>query len=129
MTATMKAAVLHGPGPPDVFVIEDVPIPEVGADDVLVKVAACGVSYRDVVERNGTYKRDVSFPTILGLEIAGTVEAVGAAVLDLAVGDPVCTKAFVSCGRCSLCRSGRETTCARRAPVKGGYAQYVALPQ
>lgn len=129
MTRTMKAAVLHGAGPPDAFVVEDVAIPTIGPDDVLVRVEACGVSYRDVVERNGTYRRDVSWPSILGLEISGTVAAVGDAVLDLAVGDHVCSKAFISCGACRLCRSGRETTCRRRRPVKGGYAEYVALPQ
>ena len=126
---TMKAAVLHGPGPSDVFALEDVPIPEPGADEVLVKVEACGVSYRDVVERNGTYRRDVTFPTILGLEISGTVARKGEAVIDLEIGDHVCSKAFISCGRCRLCRNGRETTCRRRRPVKGGYAEFVALPQ
>jgi NADPH:quinone reductase-like Zn-dependent oxidoreductase len=110
-------------------VLEDVPIPAVGDDDVLVRVGACGVSYRDIVERNGTYKRDTSFPAILGLEISGTVVEMGRGVVDLAIGDHVCTKAFISCGRCRLCRSGRETTCRRRAPVRGGYADYVALPQ
>lgn len=129
MGSMMKAAVLHGPGPPDAFVLEEVPVPAVGPDDVLVKVEACGVSFRDVVERNGTYKRDVSYPSILGLEISGTVAEVGAGVVDLEVGDDVCSKAFVSCGRCRLCRNGRETTCRRRQPVKGGYAEYVALPQ
>lgn len=125
----MRAAVLHAPGPPGALTVETVPIPGIGADDVLVRVQACGVSYRDVVERNGTYRRDTSFPAILGLEISGTVAEIGADVVDLAVGDHVCTKAFVSCGRCRLCRSGRETTCRRRVPVKGGYAEYVALPQ
>ena len=76
MKTTMKAAVLYGAGPPSAFVIEEVPVPEPGRDDVLVKVGACGVSYRDVVERNGTYKRDVVYPSILGLEISGTVTAV-----------------------------------------------------
>lgn len=125
----MKAAVLYGAGAADAFVLEEVDIPPVGADDVLVKVAACGVSFRDVVERNGTYRRDVTWPAILGLEISGIVEAVGEGVTDLAVGDHVCSKAFISCGDCRLCRSGRETTCRRRRPVKGGYAEYVALPQ
>lgn len=129
MGGMMRAAVLHAPGPPDAFAIEEVPIPAISADDVLVRVRACGVSYRDIVERNGTYRRDTSFPAILGLEISGVVEAVGAGVLDLAVGDHVCTKAFTSCGHCRLCRSGRETTCRRRVPVRGGYADYVALPQ
>lgn len=125
----MRAAVLYGPGPPDSFVIEDVPVPRPGRDDVLVKVEACGVSYRDVVERNGTYKRDVLYPSILGLEIGGIVVEVGEDVLDLQPGDHVCSKAFISCGHCRLCRSGRETTCRRREPVRGGYAEYVALPQ
>ena len=129
MSGTMQAAVLHGPGPPDAFTIEDVPVPAVGADDVLVKVEACGVSFRDVVERNGTYRRDVVFPSIIGLEISGTIVQVGSDVLDLTVGDSVCSKAFISCGHCRLCRNGRETTCRRRRPVRGGYAEYVALPQ
>ncbi|GGC12059.1 alcohol dehydrogenase [Novosphingobium endophyticum] len=94
-----------------------------------MKVGACGVSYRDVVERNGTYRRDVTFPSILGIEIAGTVEAIGGGVERFAVGDRVCTKAFSSCGQCRYCRTGRETTCRQRRVVKGGYAQYVALAQ
>ncbi|MEI9927004.1 MAG: zinc-binding dehydrogenase [Sphingomonas sp.] len=104
-------------------------MPEVGPDDVLVRVGACGVSYRDVVERNGTYRRDVAYPSILGLEIAGSVVGMGSLVADLAIGDHVCTKAFSSCGRCRLCRNGRETTCFERRPVRGGYAEYAALPQ
>ena len=125
----MKAAVLHGAGPPDAFRIESVPLPVPGPDEVLVRIGACGVSFRDVVERNGTYRRDVVWPAILGLEISGTVVEAGVAVRDLAPGDHVCTKAFISCGGCRLCRSGRETTCRRRVPVKGGYAEYVAMPQ
>jgi NADPH:quinone reductase-like Zn-dependent oxidoreductase len=122
----MKAAVLHGPGPAEAFRHEEVPEPQVCPDDVLVDVRACGVSYRDVVERNGTYRRDVEFPAILGVEIAGVVVAVGSAVADLIPGDRVCSKAFSSCGRCRLCRTGRETTCATRRPVRGGYAERVA---
>lgn len=125
----MLAAVLHAAGTPDAFRLEDVPIPGVGPDDVLVRVRACGVSYRDIVERNGTYKRDVTFPLIIGLEIAGVVERVGGLVSELRPGDHVCSKAFSSCGDCRFCRSGRETTCLKRRPVRGGYAEYVALPQ
>jgi acryloyl-coenzyme A reductase len=123
------AAVLHEPGPPSAFSLEEVPIPETGEDDVLVKAGACGVSYRDVVERNGTYRRDVTFPLVIGLEISGTVLAKGAAVRDIEIGDRVCSKAFSSCGDCRYCRNGRETTCRKRRPVRGGYAEYVALPQ
>lgn len=125
----MRAAVLYGPGAFDAFVLEQVPIPQIDPDDALVRVKACGVSYRDIVERNGTYRRDVTFPLIIGIEISGQVVATGALVSDLAVGDHVCTKAFSSCGRCRLCRTGRESTCLKRQPVRGGYAEYVALPQ
>lgn len=125
----MRAAVLHAPGPPSAFVIENVPAPEiVEPDDILVAVQACGVSYRDIVERNGTYRRDVSFPLIIGLEISGIVESVGPAVHGISIGDHVCSKAFSSCGQCQLCRSGRETTCSLRKPVRGGYAEKVVLP-
>ena len=125
----MRAAVLDAPGGPAAFRIADLPMPECGPGDVLVRVHACGVSFRDVVERNGTYRRDVSFPLVIGLEISGVVEQIGALVQDLSVGDAVCSKAFSSCGHCRYCRTGRETTCLQRAPVRGGYAEYVALPQ
>jgi acryloyl-coenzyme A reductase len=125
----VKAAVLHRTGGPDVFSIEDVPVPWVGDEEALVEVAACGVSFRDVVERNGTYRRDVSFPVIIGLEISGTVRAVGPRVRDLSVGDRVCSKAFSSCGQCRYCRTARETTCLKRRPVRGGYAEFAALPE
>lgn len=124
----MKAAVLYEPGPPSAFRLEDVPRPEVGPEDVLVRVVNCGVSYRDAVERNGTYRRDVTYPLIIGIEISGVVEECGPAVPDeFKPGDHVCSKAFSSCGRCRLCRGGRETTCAARRPVRGGYGEYAAV--
>ncbi|MCW5770058.1 MAG: zinc-binding dehydrogenase [Rhodospirillaceae bacterium] len=124
----MRAAVLHAPGPPEAFRLEDLPQPAVAAGDVLIAVAACGVSMKDVVERNGTYRRDMSFPIVIGAEIAGTVAALGAEVVGLAIGDRVCTKAFASCGQCRYCRSGRETTCLARRPVRGGYGEFAAVP-
>jgi len=125
----MRAAVLHRAGPPDAFSIEEVPQPRPLAGEVLVRVRACGVSYRDVVERNGTYRRDVKFPLIIGLEMAGEVAALGPGVRRLKVGDRVCSKAFSSCGECRYCRNGRETTCRQRRPVRGGYAEFAALPE
>ncbi|UIJ63884.1 zinc-binding dehydrogenase [Amycolatopsis acidiphila] len=124
----MRAAMLRAPGPPEQFEVTEVEIPRFGRDEVLVQVRACGVSSRDVVERNGTYRRDVTFPLVIGLEISGTVVECGQDVPDLRPGDHVCSKAFSSCGQCRLCRTGRETTCSRRRPVRGGYAEYVVLP-
>lgn len=126
---TMLAAVLHRAGDADAFQLEAVPRPSPGPGDVLVRVRACGVSYRDVVERKGVYQRDVTFPLIMGLEIAGEVVATGSGVSSVKSGDRVCSKAFSSCGRCRYCRSGRETTCRLRQPTRGGYGQYTSLPE
>jgi NADPH:quinone reductase-like Zn-dependent oxidoreductase len=123
----LRAAVLNRAGPPSVFELAELPVPECGPGQVLVQVRACGVSSRDIVERNGTYKRDVEYPLIIGLEISGTVVELGELVEGVAPGDHVCTKAFASCGRCRLCRSGRESTCLRRRPVRGGYGEFAAL--
>lgn len=125
----MLAAVLHQSGPADVFSLEHVTKPVPASDEALIRVRACGVSYHDIVERNGTYKRDMHFPVILGYEIAGIVEAVGSGVTRVAPGDRVCTKAFSSCGKCRLCRSGRETTCTNRRPVRGGYAEFACVSE
>jgi NADPH:quinone reductase-like Zn-dependent oxidoreductase len=123
----VRRAVLNRPGPASAFEIEEVPQPQAGPGEVVVRVERCGVSGRDLVERDGTYRRDVSYPLTIGIEIAGSVAEVGPGVESLAVGDHVCTKAFSSCGHCRLCRSGRESTCARRRPVRGGYGEYALL--
>lgn len=124
----MRAAVLHSPGPPNAFSIEEVPKPVPDRGEVLVKVLACGVSFKDVVERNGTYRRDMSFPIVIGVEISGQVVELGEEVANLKIGDNVCTKAFSSCGECRYCRTGRETSCRNRRPVRGGYGEYAAIP-
>lgn len=125
----MRAVVMHEQGAPTVLAVEDIAIPEIGPEQVLVKVGAAGVSYHDVVERNGAYQRGLKLPMILGYEIAGVVEGVGERVTTLAVGDRVCTKPFHSCGMCRRCRNGMETACEKRRGVRGGYAEYVALPE
>jgi acryloyl-coenzyme A reductase len=124
----VKHAVLHSAGPPSAFAVEEAEVPSPGPGEVLIKVERCGVSSRDLVERRGTYRRDVSFPLTIGIEIAGVVAATGAGVDSVAVGDRVCTKAFSSCGFCRLCRSGRESTCASRRPVRGGYGEFTVVP-
>ena len=123
----MKAVVMHEQGPPSVLRYEDVAMPAVADHEVLLQVAACGVSYHDIVERNGAYTRGAHFPAILGYEISGTVVEVGSKVRGLKVGDRVCNKPFYSCGECRRCRNGMETACAQRKGVRGGYAEFVSL--
>ena len=103
----MKAAVLRELGAPEMLRIEDIPVPAVRDHEVLVKVIAVGVSYHDVVQRNGVMRRHTKLPIILGYEIAGRVEKAGAGVTTLKPGDLVCTKAFQSCGMCRYCRTGK----------------------
>ncbi len=125
----MKAAVMHQQGGPEVLVIEDIAIPAIKPNEVLVKVGAVGVSYHDVVERNGTYQRGVHFPMVIGNEVAGTVEKVGEQVTTLKVGDRVCCKPFQVCGMCRRCRNGMETACTKRRGVRGGYAEYTNITE
>ncbi len=90
----MRAARLHRIGSPeDAIKIDDVPIPEVRDGHVLIKVAAAGVNFADVGWRLGTYPV-AKLPMILGLEAAGTVEAVGPGVRAFSVGDRVVTFAM-----------------------------------
>ena len=124
----MKAVVMREQGLPSVLKLEEMPIPQIRPHEVLLKVGACGVSYHDVVERNGAYQRGVHFPMVLGNEIAGSVEKIGDQVSMLKTGDHVCCKPFYVCGVCRRCRNGMETTCKQRRGVRGGYAEYVAIP-
>lgn len=83
-----KAIRIHTPGGPEVMKWEDVPTPEPGPGEVLVKQAAVGLNYIDVYFRTGLYKAP-TMPLIIGQEGAGTVTALGAGVTSLAAGDRV----------------------------------------
>ena len=83
-----KAIRIHATGGPDVMRWEDVPTPEPGPNEALVKQAAVGLNYIDVYFRSGLYKIP-TLPAILGMEAAGEVIAVGASVTEVAVGDRV----------------------------------------
>ena len=86
----MLAIEIREPGEPDVLVPVERPKPHPAAGDVLIKVAAAGVNRPDVLQRRGRYPPPPGASDIPGLEIAGTVEAVGDGVTAWSVGDPVC---------------------------------------
>jgi D-arabinose 1-dehydrogenase-like Zn-dependent alcohol dehydrogenase len=129
----MKAMVVHQPGGVDVLRIEDVPDPEAGSKDVIIKVDACGVCFHDIVTRNGTLKRGVKMPLILGHEISGTVVEVGRDVRSFKPGDRVATaQRYHICGACRYCRTNREPLCPDSKftgdwGMVGGYAEYAAI--
>lgn len=88
----MKASVVTAYGGPEVMQYRDMPDPELGAGDVLIKVAGIGINPEDMLERNGDLKETwtLNFPAIIGLDVSGTVAAAGDGVTDLKVGDRVC---------------------------------------
>lgn len=87
----MKAVVISQPGAPEVLTVAERPLPNIGDDDVLIRVKAAGVNRADVIQRKGHYPAPAGVPAdIPGLEVAGTVEACGAKVRRWQIGDPVC---------------------------------------
>ncbi|MFH1749213.1 MAG: zinc-binding dehydrogenase [Planctomycetota bacterium] len=126
----MKAVVFHGK---DVGLkIEDIPIPPIGDDQILVKVAACGVCHTDLhyIEHGvPTFKKP---PIVLGHEASGIVEKTGADVTNVKQGQRVLIPAVLTCGHCTACRQGRENICSNMQMLgnhfDGAYAEYVAVP-
>ncbi len=78
------------PGGPEVLIPVERPVPRPGADEVLIRVRAAGVNRPDVLQRKGAYPPPPGAPSILGLEVAGEVVAIGSAVQRAVVGQPVC---------------------------------------
>ncbi|CAL9313423.1 MULTISPECIES: L-threonine 3-dehydrogenase [unclassified Streptomyces] len=112
----------------------DVPEPETGPGDVLIKVLRTGICGTDLHIRawDGWAQQAVSTPLVLGHEFVGEVAAVGSDVRDIAVGDLVSGEGHLVCGKCRNCLAGRRHLC--RATVglgvgrDGAFAEYVALP-
>lgn len=124
----MKAAVVHAFGQP--LEIEEVPVPEVPAGQVLVKVAASGVCHTDLHAADGDWPVKPTLPFIPGHEGVGHVAAVGAGVKHIREGDRVGVPwLHTACGRCEHCITGWETLCDHQQmtgyTVNGGYAEYV----
>lgn len=125
---TMKAAVVKQFGQP--LVIEDVPVPQPGPGEVLVKVKACGVCHTDLHAASGDWPVKPVPPFIPGHEAAGIVAALGPGVKNLKVGDAVGVAwLHDACMSCEYCETGWETLCEHQHntgySVNGGFAEYV----
>jgi L-iditol 2-dehydrogenase len=125
----MKALWVEKPGH---YALKDVPVPEIGDDDVLVKVGAASICHSDLDIVDGRRKHLISFPRIPGHEFAGTIVKVGRHVARVAPGDTVVCENIVWCGVCSSCRQGRTSYCKNYSELgtlrDGGFAEYAALP-
>ena len=124
----MKAAVLVAPGQLEV---REVPVPECGPNDVLIKVERCGICGTDLHIYHGNYSRD-RLPLIPGHEFAGTIATLGEAVAGLRVGQAVTADINIGCRECFYCRKNEILNCARVTQlgihIDGGMAEYVRVP-
>jgi L-iditol 2-dehydrogenase len=116
--------------------IADVPQPEPAADELLIRVHACGICGSDVHGFDGSTGRRVP-PIVMGHEAAGVVEAVGRSVEGFHPGDRVTFDSTVYCGACFFCRRGEVNLCDHREVVgvstptfrrMGAFAEYVTVP-
>lgn len=127
----MIAAVLQQIGAP--LVLEQVPDPRIGPDDVLVKTQACGICGTDVHIQDG-WGYTPALPFVMGHEASGIVVEVGANITRFQVGDHVVPNIFFTCGNCFFCRINRETQCLELDGILGvlkhwgGYGAYFRIP-
>jgi len=111
--------------------LQDVPIPNIGEKDILVRVRAAGICHSDAHYRAGRSAMGM-LPITLGHEVAGVVEKVGTQVTNIKVGERVCLHYNLTCGDCYYCHAGNEQFCGQVKMighhVDGGYAEYIAVP-
>ena len=125
----MKAAVIRNPG---VIQVEDIPLPDMNEEQILVKVYACGICGTDLrIFRHGDNR--AKYPIVIGHEIAGVIEDVGTNVSDFHVGDRVCVAPGHGCGECDYCLKGHYNVCTAPCPSigfasNGGLAEYMVPP-
>ena len=121
-------------GPEAGLVLDEVPVPTPGPDEVLVRVEAASICGTDLhIHRWDRWSSErVKPPLTLGHELCGTVVEVGTAVRDVAPGDYVSAESHVTCGRCFHCRTGKAHMCEQTQILgvdrDGGFAEYVAIP-
>ena len=111
---------------------EELPIPNCGEKDVLIKVAYAGICGSDLhIYKKGMFIQNI--PETMGHEFSGTVVKTGSKVHSLQAGDRVTANPMVTCGNCIACRTGRRGSCETLGFIgevrPGCFAEYIALPQ
>jgi propanol-preferring alcohol dehydrogenase len=127
----MRAAVVHAFDRP--LTIDELPVPQPGPGEILVKIEASGVCHTDLHAARGDWPVKPTLPFIPGHEGVGLVAAVGAGVSDVKEGDAVGVPwLYSACGHCTYCVTGWETLCESQRntgySVNGGFAEYVVAP-
>ncbi|MFO7926767.1 alcohol dehydrogenase catalytic domain-containing protein [Natronomonas sp.] len=120
----MRAAAFTGFGGPEHVSVESFDDPDPGRGEAVIDVAACALNHHDLWILNGDlwYGED-DLPFVAGMDVAGTVAAVGDGVSDVEVGDRVLLSPNETCGSCRYCRDGPETHCSQFSLYHGGLAE------
>lgn len=107
--------------------VQEMPVPDIGPKDILVKVMACGICGSDIME----WYRIKKAPLVLGHELAGKVEKAGREVIKFKPGDRIFSTHHVPCGECRYCMNGHETACetfqTKNNFTPGGFSEYVRI--
>ena len=115
------------------FAVEDLPVPQAGPGELVVRNKVCGVCGTDVHIYHGEPgSADVNPPVVLGHEYSGEVVEVGEGVTGFAVGDHVTIDPNIYCGHCPYCQNGKKQLCPSMEAIgvtrDGGFAQYSLIP-
>ncbi|MBI3316885.1 MAG: zinc-binding dehydrogenase [Candidatus Omnitrophica bacterium] len=128
----MRAVVLENHGDFENLQYTYVPRPVPGPEEVLIKVRACALNHLDLWTLKGMPGVKISFPHILGCDIAGEIAEMGSRVKGLPTRRPVIASPGISCGKCSHCKSGWDSLCDHYRivgfQIDGGFAEYVKVP-
>jgi threonine dehydrogenase-like Zn-dependent dehydrogenase len=113
--------------------LRDMPVPEIGDDDLLIEVKAAGICGSDIAYDNGDHPNHLNVPVILGHEFSGIVSKVGKNVKGWKVGDRVVSdNTGYVCGKCFACSTGQFLSCPERLGLgygaNGGFTDYVKIP-
>lgn len=130
MSKMMKAMVLDAVN--EELVLKDLPMPEPQAGEVRIKVKANGICYTDIKIQKGLLPGGKT-PVVMGHEIAGVVDELGAGVTEFAVGDRVAVYSYNTCGECYYCKQGLPFLCEdlkgqAGLSINGGYEEYMVWP-
>lgn len=125
----MKAGVLNCV---DELVFMEMKIPNIAANEILVRVKAASICGTDLRIYHGKKTKGVRYPSIIGHEFAGEVVEVGADVTSISVGSHVAVDPVLPCGGCHYCLSGMENVCQNRVAIgyeyDGCFAEFVRIP-
>ena len=131
---TCKAVVIHGINQ---ALLQDIPIPTIGENEVMIRVAYVGICTTDLEIINGTlgyYQNNIAkYPIVPGHEVSGTIVNIGQNVTNLNIGDAVVVECIQGCGACGACREKQPIGCKFRAELgviglNGGYSEFMVIP-